>query len=49
MAVIAEFLRTLGQWELFGYGVILVLAMRFMPQGLAGLMKPILSPAKANQ
>jgi branched-chain amino acid transport system permease protein len=49
MAVIAEFLRTLGQWELFGYGVILVLAMRFMPQGLAGLMKPLLFPTEASK
>lgn len=49
MAVIAEFLRTLGQWELFGYGVILVLTMRFMPQGLVGLVKPLLSPAEAKK
>jgi len=49
MAVIAEFLRTLGQWELFGYGVILVLTMRLMPQGLVGLVKPLLSPAEAKK
>jgi len=49
MAVIAEFLRTLGQWELLGYGVILVLAVRFMPQGLVGLMKPLFAPAEAKK
>jgi len=47
--VIAEFLRTLGQWELLGYGVILVLAVRFMPQGLVGLIQPLFAPAEAKK
>jgi branched-chain amino acid transport system permease protein len=49
MAVVAEFLRTLGQWELLGYGVILVVAMRFMPQGLVGLVKPLFAPAEERK
>ncbi len=49
MAVIAEFLRTLGQWELLGYGLILIFAMRFMPQGLVGLMKPLWAPADTTK
>ena len=49
MAMIAEFLRTLGQWELFGYGVILVLAMRFMPHGVYGLIHPLLFPSRKGR
>ena len=39
MSVIAEFLRDFGQYELFGYGFVLVFAMLFVPQGLAGLLE----------
>jgi branched-chain amino acid transport system permease protein len=45
MGIIAEFLRTLGQLDLLGYGIVLVLAVRFMPQGLIGLRKQFASSA----
>jgi branched-chain amino acid transport system permease protein len=41
LSVIAEFLRDFGQYELFGYGFLLVFAMLFMPQGLAGLIEKV--------
>jgi branched-chain amino acid transport system permease protein len=41
VSIIAEFLRDFGQYELFGYGFVLVLAMLFMPQGLAGLLERV--------
>lgn len=41
LSVIAEFLRDFGQYELIGYGIILVLAMMFLPKGLVGLSEKI--------
>jgi branched-chain amino acid transport system permease protein len=46
VSVIAEFLRGFGQYELIGYGFILVLAMVFLPKGLVGLMEKIFSNYK---
>ena len=36
LSVVGEFLRGLGQYELFCYGIILVLALLFMPNGFFG-------------
>jgi len=46
VSIIAEFLRGFGQYELIGYGFILVLAMVFLPKGLVGLMEKIFSNYK---
>ena len=36
LSVVGEFLRGLGQYELFCYGIILVMALLFMPNGFFG-------------
>ena len=49
MGVISEFLRTLGQMDLLGYGIILVLAVRFMPKGLMGLFTQFTSSIRKRK
>jgi len=48
LSIIAEILRDFGQYELIGYGVVLVLAMIFLPKGLAGLIEKIYSSARGS-
>lgn len=43
MGILAEFMRTLGEWEVLTYGVVLVLALLFMPRGFISLPRLILS------
>lgn len=39
----AEFLRGFGQYELFVYGIMLLVAMVFLPKGLVGMVEGIYS------
>jgi len=41
LSVVGEFLRGLGQYELFCYGIILVSALLFMPQGFLGFYERV--------
>jgi branched-chain amino acid transport system permease protein len=43
MGILSEFMRTLGQWEVLTYGLILVLALIFMPQGVVNLPEKLFS------
>jgi branched-chain amino acid transport system permease protein len=36
LAVVPEFFRSLADWRMIGYGLLLLLLVRFRPQGLAG-------------
>ncbi len=38
VGIAAEFLREFGQYETLGYGIILLLAVLFLPRGLVGLL-----------
>ena len=41
LSVIAEWMRDFGQYETLSYGVVLVLAMLFMPKGLMGVIEKL--------
>jgi len=41
LSILGEFLRGFGQYELIGYGFILLFTMIFMPKGIAGLVEKI--------
>lgn len=49
MGILSEFMRTLGQWEVLTYGVILVVALLFMPKGFVGLPAQLLSRKKNRE
>ena len=44
LSIVGEFLRSFGQYELIGYGFILLFTMIFMPKGIAGLIEKIYPP-----
>jgi branched-chain amino acid transport system permease protein len=47
VGIVAEFLREFGQYETLGYGIILVLALLFLPSGLVGLVPTRMARAVA--
>lgn len=46
VGVVAEVLREFGQYETLGYGIILLLALRFLPSGVCGLLGALRRPSK---
>lgn len=46
VGVVAEVLREFGQYETLGYGIILVLALRFLPSGICGLLGALRRPPR---
>ncbi len=48
LSILGELLRSFGQYELIGYGFILLFTMIFMPKGIAGLVEKISTRYKQN-
>lgn len=46
VGLVAEVLREFGQYETLGYGIILLLALRFLPSGICGLLGALRRPSK---
>jgi branched-chain amino acid transport system permease protein len=45
LSIVSEFLRDLGAYETLVYGAVLILTMRFLPEGVVGTLMPAASTA----